>query len=77
MLSEAELEIAGLADIKRVVGAAKNVQISHALTTTMPFREPLNVPGDELAAAAAWQQTFESFSQRYRGFFAVAVDCHS
>jgi hypothetical protein len=37
MLNEAELEIARLADIKRVIGAAKNVQIPHALTT-MPRR---------------------------------------
>jgi hypothetical protein len=41
------------------------------------FREPSDVPADELAAFAEWQCTFESLAKRYRGHFAVAVDCHS
>ena len=41
------------------------------------FREPADVPEDELAASADWQRTYESFAERYRGQFAVAVDCHS
>jgi hypothetical protein len=40
------------------------------------FREPSDVPADELAAFAEWQRTFESLAEHYRGHFAVAVDCH-
>jgi hypothetical protein len=41
------------------------------------FRKPSDVPADELAAAADWRRTFASFAERYRGYFAVAMDCHS
>jgi hypothetical protein len=41
------------------------------------FREPADMPQDELAAVADWQRTYESFAERHRGQFAVAVDCHS
>jgi len=40
------------------------------------FREPADVPEEEIAAIAAWRQTFAAFAEHYRGHFAVAVDCH-
>jgi hypothetical protein len=41
------------------------------------FREPGDVPHEELVALASWKQLLASFACRYRGYLVVAVDCHS
>jgi len=48
-----------------------------SLPSNVDFREPADMPDDEVAALASWEQTFTAFAERYPGHFAVAVDCHS
>ena len=47
------------------------------LASNVEFREPEDVPEEELAALASWKQTVTMLVDRYRGHLVVAVDCHS